>query len=162
MHICTYLRTDLQEWGQHGLNFLQVDNFLPGITPALPNLRHLQLVGLRLQEFLATLAYVLTSLTSLDLSDNSFRRLPAAISQMTALEELKLCGLPILVLHPSDVEIIAALPHLKGVSIDPVMSIMARSVSLKHAWAGPIHDLYPRNSLNFLKIVAAQLPHLYQ
>jgi len=126
---------------------MQVASIIPPTTPALPHLRHLQLAKMGLQEFPASLACTLRRLTHLDLSCNSFHRLPAAVSKITALEELEICQNHSLELHRSDVEILAALSHLRGLGMKK--------------WYEPGFEYgYPQSGVEVLEAIEARLPHI--
>jgi hypothetical protein len=54
---------------------------------------------------------------SLNLAANRFRRLPAALPGLTSLQDLYTFGNLALELEPSDVDSLAALPHLKDLNL---------------------------------------------
>ncbi len=94
-----------------------LDDLLPATTPALPHIQVLRLRGLGIADFPRALAVRMEQLTSLDLTLNRFQRIPAAISLITTLKELHYRCNPLLQLKASDIELLAALPHLTTLDI---------------------------------------------
>jgi Leucine-rich repeat (LRR) protein len=92
---------------------LQVDNLLPPATAALPSLESLALVHMKHQAFPSSVAERLMSLTDLDLSGNSFGRLPAALTRISTLNTLNMSRNDDLQMEKGDSDTLAALPNLR-------------------------------------------------
>ena len=94
-----------------------MEDLLPISWPAWPRLRELSLRDLCLHAFPVELASALNRLTFLDLANNKFARLPAAVQLLGNLQQLELpCNAP-LQLAIEDAAILAALPHLHTLNL---------------------------------------------
>jgi hypothetical protein len=93
---------------------LQVEKFIPLHTPALPYLRSLKLEDMRLSRFPPRLAAELQQLTHLSLACT---RLPTAVTQITTLRTLNLSWNKDLQLERSDLNVLAALPHMRRLAV---------------------------------------------
>lgn len=93
--------------------FLQLHLLLPPETRALPYLLQLKLSNLKLENILPGEFSPYQRLTGLDLTDNSFTCIPAAITEISTLRSLTLSGNDSLQLGHGDERIVAALPHLQ-------------------------------------------------
>jgi Leucine-rich repeat (LRR) protein len=85
--------------------------------PALPSLRVLELRGMGLQHLPIEVATALGQLTHLDLATNDFERIPGAVVRIPTLRKLDLSRNPRLELEATDVDLLAALPHLVRLGI---------------------------------------------
>ena len=90
---------------------------LPIAAPAWPNLRVLTLKGLGCTDFPEVLAGALVGLTYLNLANNNFARLPAAVKLLSTLHHFDLARNWPLQLGKDDVATLAALPHLRTLNI---------------------------------------------
>lgn len=88
-------------------------------TPALPHLRMMRLVGMRLiNNFPASIAGALKRLENLDLSCTDLTQLPPALSQITTLRCLDLSYNENLMLQYRDSHTLAAFPHLQRLRLE--------------------------------------------
>ena len=103
---------------------------LPVAAPAWPYLQKLTLKMMGFTEFPEGLAGALVSLTYLDLSFNSFARLPAAVGLLSNLQHFELSRNEPLQLEEEDVATLVALPHLHTLNIKKSCGCMdARSMN---------------------------------
>jgi len=85
----------------------------PG-TPALLNLKSLELVGMDMDVFTSAVGRALKCLTHLNLEANRFSVLPHGVAIITTLKTLILsCNEP-LILEQGDVDVLKALPNLRS------------------------------------------------
>lgn len=97
---------------------MQVDQYLPPHTPALPHLKELRLTTTNnVAEFPDSVARVLMRLTSLILTDNAFPGIPESLTLITTLEKLDLSGNQRFQLHIDDIKILSGMPCLKALDI---------------------------------------------
>jgi len=91
----------------------QMADLLPTSASALPHLRNLTLQALGLEDFPERVAASLQRLTSLNLAENNFARLPPALKLIGSLNDLHFHRNPRLQLEEKDVDTVAAMPHLQ-------------------------------------------------
>ena len=97
---------------------MQVEQYLPPLTPALPYIQDLQIIATdRVQVFPDSVAGGLRSLTSLSLSGNSFARIPTNLTMITTLQKLDLSQNKSLELHIQDLDTLSGLPYLQVLDI---------------------------------------------
>jgi len=94
-----------------------LETFLVPESPALSSLQTLEVVQSELTTFPMCMAAKLTRLVKLDLSDNSFDRLPHCIAAMFALQELDFSENENLQLQKGGPAILAALTNLKALNL---------------------------------------------
>ena len=87
-------------------------DFLPPAAPSWPSLRELTLKNMNFDEFPEKLAGVLVNVSYLNLADNKFECLPAALTLLSNLEHLEITGNEPLQLVEEDVDFLAAMPKL--------------------------------------------------
>jgi len=132
----------LFKWQQ----ILQVEVYLPPTTPAFPHMTRLELVDMELTTFSSDVAAALKCLVELNLGNNSFARIPPAVSQITTLKLISLFCNPPLQLKRTDEAVIAALPSLKWLSVGKIV---------------PYNDAgFSRTSVAVMKNIRARFPHL--
>lgn len=130
------------------LQFLQVEVYLPPTTPAFPHLTRLELVDMELKTFSSDVAAALKSLVELNLGNNSFARIPPAVSQITTLKMISLFCNPPLQLKRTDEAVIAALPSLKWLSVGKI------GTSIEDAGS------FTRTSVAVMRKIKARFPDL--
>lgn len=108
---------------------LQVENLLPPATTALPYLRLLTLSTSELCNIPVSVASKLKRLVKLDLSCNSFTRLPPALSQITTLEALDLSQNLDLELVKGDANILSTLASLT------LLVMEKQDLGKRHHWS---------------------------
>jgi len=101
---------------------MQVEHVLPPGTPALLNLKRLELVGMDMEVFTSAVGRALKCLTHLDLRGNRFSELPRGIAEITTLQILILYCNELLVMEYSDVDTLKALPSLRSLQLAKRMS----------------------------------------
>ena len=99
-------------------------------SKSLWHLKSLTLAGLGIDSLGAWLCSSLGQLTHLDVSSNKFKQIPAAVAELTALQELSLSHNQYMKLGPQDIGLVCALSTLtmldlsKGSYSDHEMEIM--------------------------------------
>jgi len=88
---------------------------------AFTGLSTLELPYMKINCFPASMARVFRSLTVLDLSHNSFTRIPTAVAQITHLERLNMSSNYPLQLGNRDTDILAGLSHLRVLDVSKGM-----------------------------------------
>jgi len=96
---------------------VQIGHILPASMPGLRTLRHLEVRCLGLLQFPLEIAGALWRLTKLDLASNRLRRIPPAITKITALHTLDLSLNRPLQLVPTDVDTLASMPGLSCLGV---------------------------------------------
>jgi len=94
-----------------------IGHILPASMPGLRTLRHLEVRCLGLLQFPLEIAGALWRLTKLDLASNRLRRIPPAITKITALHTLDLSLNRPLQLVPTDVDTLASMPGLSCLGV---------------------------------------------
>jgi len=113
----------------------------------LPHLRTLELLNMQLVDFPAAVAGALQRLTYLNLNKNNFQKLPAAISQITTLQSIKLTQNTPLQLEEDDLNTLAALPHLQ------ILSLSKQDPNLSDSG-------FSNKSVGVLMAISRRFPHL--
>ena len=94
-----------------------MENIISQDMRSLSRLKELRVTFTWLEDVSISVAIALSQLQELILHSNRFKRIPAAVGKITTLQELNMASNPKLELVPEDLDTLAALSSLTGLSI---------------------------------------------